>query len=65
MEQKEVEKALDEIEQSKRLALERYKADELRKMAQERENMRMDREARDRAFRGFPEPDGGMMEQYR
>jgi len=52
---------LDEIEQSKRVALERYKADELRKLAHDRDKMRLEREAHERERQGFREPHDGMM----
>lgn len=61
-----MQKALDEIESSKRLALERYKADELKRMAEERENLRQEREVKDREFhQGLVEPESGMLNKYK
>ena len=40
MEEREVNKALEEIEKSKEIALKKFKADEMRRMEEEREKMR-------------------------
>ena len=48
VEEQEVQKALEEIERSKKVAIERFKMEELRRMEEEREKMRKDREAKER-----------------
>ena len=47
MEEEEVAKALQEIERSKEIALKKFKAEEMKRMEDEREKMRKEREAQE------------------
>ena len=61
VEEKEVQKALDEIERSKRIALEKFKAEEMKRIGDERKEMEQSREVKERDLSGFPEPANGLM----
>lgn len=61
VEEQEVQKALNEIEKSKRIALERFKAEEMQRLAQERESMAHRRHLDERDMRGLSEPAEGML----
>mgnify|MGYP001626545095 CR=1 FL=1 len=43
------------------MTLERFKAEEMKRMADERDKMAKEREASERDFKGLKEPDSGMM----
>ena len=47
VEEEEVAKALQEIERSKEIALKKFKAEEMKRMEDEREKMRKEREAQE------------------
>ena len=65
-EEEEVAKALQEIERSKEIALKKFKAEELKRMAEEREKMRREREAKELELereksKALREPEDGML----
>ena len=47
VEEEEVAKALQEIERSKEIALKKFKAEEIKRMEEEREKIRKEREAKE------------------
>ena len=61
---------LEEIEKSKKIAMDKYKADEMKRLQEEREKIRKDREARELELeraknKALQEPDDGMLTQVK
>lgn len=61
---------MDEIERTKQVVLEKYKADEMKRMTEEREKLRKEREARELELErskqlALREPEDGLLNQFK